>query len=79
VNKPTLQTQVTAMKKYNWEVFSDEDIEDEITLIKTGMKDLQQEEISEAQRQKIADEYLDKLNTLYNEQRKRGTFKSNIG
>lgn len=67
------------MKKYDWIAYSDEDIEEEITLIKVGMKALQQEDISETIKQRIGDEYLDKLNTLYNEQRKRGTFKRNIG
>ena len=35
------------MKKYDWIAYSDEDIEEEITLIKVGMKALQQEAISE--------------------------------
>jgi hypothetical protein len=67
------------MKKYDWIAYSDEDIEEEITLIRMGMKALQTEAVSEAVKQRVADEYLDKLNTLYNEQRKRGTFKRNIG
>ena len=66
------------MKKYDWSNYIDEDIQEEIAFIKTCMKFLKEREISEAQKQKIADEYLDKLNTLYNEQRKRGTFKSSL-
>jgi hypothetical protein len=74
-----LQTQVTAMKKGKWENFTDEDITDEIILIYHGMEALIEKNISIASKQSITDEYLDKLNSLYNEQRKRGTFKGDSG
>lgn len=67
------------MKEYNWEDYTDEDIKEEIGFIHYGMNKLPERRISEIHKQKIADEYLDKLNSLYNEQRKRGTFKNNIG
>ncbi len=65
------------MEKYDWTIYTDEDIKDEITLIFEGMDFLKKRNISEVQKQSIADEYLDKLNTLYDEQRKRGTFSRN--
>jgi hypothetical protein len=66
------------MKEYNWEDYTDEDIKEEISFIHYGMNKLPERPISEIHRQKIADEYLDKLKSLYNEQRKRSTFKNNI-
>jgi hypothetical protein len=66
------------MTKYNWSDYTDEDVQGEIDFIKVAMKFLEERKISDAQKQKIADDYLDKLNTLYNEQRKRGTFKSSL-
>jgi hypothetical protein len=67
------------MKEYNWEDYTDEDIKEEISFIHYGMSKLPERPISEIHKQKIADEYLDKLNSLYNEQRKRSTFKNNLG
>ena len=65
------------MEKYDWSDYTDEDIKDEITLIFEGMDFLKKRDISNVHKQSIADEYLDKLNKLYNEQRKRGTFSRN--
>jgi hypothetical protein len=65
------------MKKYDWSDYTDEDIKDEINLIFEGMDFVKKRDISEVNKQSIVDEYLDKLNTLYNEQRKRGTFSRN--
>jgi hypothetical protein len=79
VNKPILQTQVTAMKKYDWNNHTDEDIKEDILFIFVCMNDLRERKMSEIHRQAIADEYLDKLNSLYDEQRKRSTFKGGIG
>ena len=65
------------MEKKDWSDYTDEDIKDEITLIFEGMDFLKKRNISEVHKQSIADEYLDKLNILYDEQRKRGTFSRN--
>jgi hypothetical protein len=65
------------MEKKDWSDYTDEDITDEITLIFEGMDFLKKRNISNVHKQSIADEYLDKLNTLYDEQRKRGTFSRN--
>jgi hypothetical protein len=79
VNKPTLQTQVTAMKKYNWEDLTDEDIRDEITLVELVMKVTQTDpKLTDKHKQNVIDDCLDNLNLIYNEQRKRGTFKSDF-
>ncbi len=68
------------MRKWDWEDYTNEDIKDEITLVRKGLEDvLKDEDLTERHKQKLYDEYLDKLNTLYNEQRKRGTFKGNPG
>jgi hypothetical protein len=64
------------MKKYNWQDETDEYIKDEITMAFVLMKDIRNnEELSEKSKQILIDDCLDKLNTLYDEQRKRGTFK----
>ena len=64
------------MEKKDWTNESDEYIEDEITLAFLVLKKVpENEKISEKNKQNLIDECLDKLNTLYNEQRKRGTFK----
>jgi hypothetical protein len=73
IDKP----KVTAMEKKDWSDYTDEDITDEITLIFEGMDFLKKRNISNVHKQSITDEYLDKLNSLYDEQRKRGTFKRN--
>ena len=68
------------MRKWDWEDYTNEDIKDEITLANKGLDDvLSDKDLTERQKRKLYDEYLDKLNALYNEQRKRGTFKSNSG
>jgi hypothetical protein len=80
VNKPTLQTQVTAMKKYDWEDLTDEDIRDEITLVFQVITDIREKQtLSETDKQILIDDCLDNLNSLYNEQRKRSPFKRNFG
>lgn len=80
MNKPTLQTQVTAMKKYDWEEYLDEDITDEINLVFQVIKKVRNNQrLSERDRQITIDECLDKLNLFYDEQKKRGTFKGDIG
>jgi hypothetical protein len=64
------------MKEWDWEDFTDEDIKDEMTLVYLGMeRATTNKSYTEKQKQRLYDEYLDKLNSLYNEQRKRGTFK----
>jgi hypothetical protein len=64
------------MKEWDWEDFTDEDIKDEIILVYLGMeRATTNKNYTEKQKQRLYDEYLDKLNSLYNEQRKRGTFK----
>ena len=68
------------MEKKDWTNESDEYIEDEITLAFLVLKKVpENEKISEKNKQNLINECLDKLNTLYNEQRKRGTFKRNNG
>jgi hypothetical protein len=68
------------MKKINWEEYLDEDITDEINLIFQVMKKVRNDiSLSERDKQITIDECLDKLNLYYEEQRKRGTFKSYIG
>ena len=68
------------MKKYNWEDYTDEDIRDEITLTLLVMKEAPKDKrLTEKGIQNLIDECLEQLNSLYNEQRKRGTFKSNYG
>lgn len=68
------------MRKWNWEDYTNEDIKDEITLVNLGLEDvISDDDLTIRQKQKLIDEYLDKLNSLYNEQRKRGTFKKNSG
>jgi hypothetical protein len=75
-----LQTQVTAMKKGKWEDEEDEYIKDEITLILLMLKEAPtNQRLSERAKQNLIDDCLDKLNTLYDEQRKRGTFKGDSG
>ncbi len=64
------------MRKWEWDKYTNEDIKDEIILIKKGLESIvANKSFSKIQKQKLFDEYLDKLNSLYNEQRKRGTFK----
>ena len=65
---------VTAMKKYD--DYTDEDLMDEITLLFQVMDIIQEnQELSAKDKQNVIDDCLDKLNSLYDEQRKRGTFK----
>ena len=64
------------MKKWDWDYYTNEDIKDEITLIRKGLESVNSnEKLTEKQIQILFDEYLDKLKSLYNEQRKRNTFK----
>jgi ribosome assembly protein YihI (activator of Der GTPase) len=68
------------MQPYNWENEEDEYISDTITLIILMMEDTPtNEKLTEKGKQNFIDNCLDKLNSLYDEQRKRGTFKSNSG
>jgi hypothetical protein len=68
------------MKEYNWEDYTDEDIKDDISLIHQVIKEIRKDQkLSEFHKQIAIDDCLDNLNTLYNEQRKRGTFKRNFG
>jgi hypothetical protein len=74
--KPIYKLKVTDMKKY--EDYTDEDIRDEITLTLSVMKKIpQNQKLTEKGKQIVIDDCLDNLNLLYNEQRKRGTFKEN--
>lgn len=64
------------MRKWDWDNYTNEDIKDEITLIRKGLESVNSnEKLAEKQKQRLFDEYLDKLKSLYNEQRKRNTFK----
>ncbi len=64
------------MRKWDWDNYTNEDIKDEITLIRKGLESVNSnEKLTEKQKQRLFDEYLDKLKSLYNEQRKRNTFK----
>ena len=64
------------MKKYDWSDYTDEDLMDEITLLFQVMDIIQEnQELSAKDKQNVIDDCLDKLNPLYDEQRKRGTFK----
>lgn len=64
------------MRKWDWDNYNNEDIKDEITLIRKGLESVNSnEKLTEKQKQRLFDEYLDKLKSLYNEQRKRNTFK----
>ena len=68
------------MEKKDWSDYTDEDIKDEITLALLVIKDAPKNpDLSEKGKLKLIDDCLDKLNLLYNEQRKRGTFKTNNG
>ena len=72
----TNKLKVTAMKKYDWSDYTDEDLMDEITLLFQVMDIIQEnQELSAKDKQNVIDDCLDKLNSLYDEQRKRGTFK----
>ena len=64
------------MRKWDWDNYNNEDIKDEITLIRKGLESVNSnQKLTEKQKQRLFDEYLDKLKSLYNEQRKRNTFK----
>lgn len=64
------------MRKWDWDNYTNEDIKDEITLIRKGLESVNSnQKLTEKQKQRLFDEYLDKLKSLYNEQRKRSTFK----
>ena len=64
------------MRKWDWDNYTNEDIKDEITLIRKGLESVNSnEKLTEKQKQRLFDEYLDKLKSLYNEQRKRESFK----
>lgn len=64
------------MRKWDWDNYTNEDIKDEITLIRKGLKSVNSNvKLTEKQKQRLFDEYLDNLKSLYNEQRKRNTFK----
>jgi hypothetical protein len=68
------------MKHYDWEDYTDEDIRDEILLALLVMKEAPNDtKLTEKGKQALIDDCLDHLNLLYNEQRKRGTFKGNYG
>lgn len=64
------------MRKWDWDNYTNEDIKDEITLIRKGLESVNSNvKLTEKQKQRLFDEYLDNLKSLYNEQRKRNTFK----
>ena len=64
------------MTKYDWSDYTDEDLTDEINLVFQVMDMIQENQaLSERDKQNITDDCLDKLNSLYDEQRKRNTFK----
>ena len=68
------------MEKKDWSDEDDEYIKDQITLLLLVMDNVQNDpKLTEKSKQITIDDCLDKLNTLYNEQRKRGTFKRNFG
>jgi hypothetical protein len=60
------------MEKWFWEDFDAEELNDEIALAKGVIEDaLKDKSLSDKTRQAVMDYYLDKLKSLYNEQRKR--------
>jgi hypothetical protein len=60
------------MNKWFWEDFDAEELEDEITLAKGVIDDaLNDNSLSNKRRQAVTDYYLEKLKSLYDEQRKR--------
>ncbi len=60
------------MEKWFWEDFDAEELEDEITLAKGVIDDAQKDDsLSNKKRQAVIDYYLEKLKSLYDEQRKR--------
>ena len=63
------------MKKPTWEHLDDEEIEDEINLSHLGIERILESTYSAHTKERVINEYLEKLKTLYDEQRKRGTFK----
>ena len=68
------------MEKKDWTNESDEYIKDQIILLLLVMDAVQDDpKLTEKSKQMTIDNCLDKLNSLYDEQRKRGTFKRNIG
>jgi hypothetical protein len=61
------------MKKWFWEHLDNEELIDEITLSKSVINEaLIDKSLTDKNRQAVVDYYLDKLKSLYNEQRKRG-------
>ena len=65
------------MIQHDWGNEDDEYIADVVTLAKLVMKKVRKnEKLTEKEKQKVIDDCLDKLNLLYNEQRKRGTFRA---
>jgi predicted DNA-binding protein YlxM (UPF0122 family) len=68
----TLSTRKPNMEKWFWEDFDAEELNDEIALAKGVIEDaLKDKSLSDKTRQTVMDYYLDKLKSLYNEQRKR--------
>lgn len=66
------------MEKWDWEDLDAEELADEITLAKGVIEDtLKDASLSNTTRQVVTDYYLDKLKSLYNEQRKRGILSQN--
>jgi hypothetical protein len=64
------------MEKWFWDDFDAEELEDEITLAKGVIDDaLKDNSLSNKRRQAVMDYYLDKLKSLYDEQRKRSITK----
>jgi hypothetical protein len=62
----------TEHEKWFWEDFDAEELEDEITLAKGVIDDaLNDNSLSNKRRQAVTDYYLEKLKSLYDEQRKR--------
>ena len=66
------------MEKWYWEDLDAEELTDEITLAKGVIEEaLKDVSLSNTTRQAITDYYLDKLKSLYNEQKKRGIISKN--
>ena len=63
------------MDKWFWDDLDAEELEDEASLAKGVIEDaLEDASLSDKKRQEVTDYYLEKLKSLYNEQRKRSLF-----
>ena len=63
------------MKKQDWSPLDDEELLDEIRYQKSFLKKVVDSNYSESVKEKLTNEYLEILKSLYNEKRRRGIAK----